>query len=420
MGKLRNFQVVVLEGAACVGKTVAARRVCELMDGRYLTLADPHTRRMLAENPRLVGDGSQLTVVDEIRMMPELAPAVTTHADERGDNGLFLITGTGDRTRTKATFKELGCRKASLHMRPCSQHEINADLQPEAEPEEHGEEPTGSGNLIDAVIEGRSPPQKLEPVSLEKAVATGGYPRVHARASGNMKGIKEEYIFEEIVVAALHKSKVAGMNSRRRLLTKLSGSIGQQRNYSELAKEIGGSDRIAGLVHDFLDSSHLIEQLPNLRAPLRGRKLSGKCKLHVNDSGLATTMLQLDAESLRSSPCWGRLLENFVLSELRKHRELSSASLESEFRYYGEKNGIEVGIVLDLGTELIAFEVSDSNEPHPRYRKDLVEFKRLAGNRCRRAILFHGGYETVRFRDGTEAWPIASLVRPWLRECNAA
>lgn len=411
--RLRENQVVVLEGAKAVGKTTVARRVCKQLNGRYLTLDDPVTVSQLKDNPNLVGDGSQFTVVDEIQKMPELVSVVKKFADERGDDGLYLITGSGDRFRMKIPFKALANRKTNLLMRPYSQHEINANRQPESGPGEHGEEPPRSGNLIDAMIEGRSPPQKLKPVPLEKAVAIGGYPRVYARASGNMKAIKEEYIFEEIVVDALYKEKVAGISAKRKFYTKLTSGIGYQRNISELAKKIGETNYMAERIYEFLTNSYLIEELPSFNEEIRGREVLNKEKMYINDSGLATTMLQLDGTNLRSSPYWGYLVENFVLSELRKHNELSSTDLSSDFYFYREKKGIEVDILLDLGKEVIAFEVKSAKELNPSDRENLVEFKRFTGTRCRRTILFYGGDETVKYYDGTEAWPIASLVRPW-------
>ncbi len=67
-------------------------------------------------------------------------------------------------------------------------------------------------------------------------------------------------------------------------------------------------------------------------------------KLHLGDTGLACTLLGLDAEMLRQDRAvFGRLLETFIYQELRRH-----ASWQEEavlFSHFRDKDKVEVDLM---------------------------------------------------------------------------
>ncbi len=407
--ELREHPVVVLEGARQVGKTTLAKLICEQLNGRYFTLDDPVVLDELRDDPHLIGDGSRFTVVDEIQLLPKLVRVVKLYADERDRPGLFLVTGSSDRFGNKATFDPLTGRMSNFVMRPFSQCELSAS-QGSGRRKKAGSPAARGFNLIDAILDGRSPPHGKED-SVERLVTKGGYP--WAQQPSGKKNAMERYLHQEVFQAARAMGKHEGIEAKKQLCRRFASNIGNVRNIAEQARRTGETDHLTKQMHAHLSDVFLIEQLPSFRERIRDRKVVRKGKLYFNDSGLATTMLQLDGTDLAKSERWGALLENFVLAELRKHKELSSLGPMSDFCFFREHRGIEVDIVLDMLNTNIAFEVNAASKLISRDRKNLVEFKEHSGDSCLRAIVFYCGERTIKYEDGTEAWPISSLLKPW-------
>ncbi len=407
--ELKEFPVVVLQGARQVGKTTLAKRLCEQLDGQYWTMDSMREMSRLRDDPDQLGDGSGFVVIDEIQLFPELVREVKRIVDNNRRAGMFLLTGSADRYRMRVSFNPLGVRKKHLFMRPYSQFELRRAKGANSQ-HANSSKPAGSGNVIDSILSGLSPPDRTTE-GLEVEVRKGGYPVM--RSARSKAKSTEEYLYEEILGDLLEAAGEIGLEKQQLLFRKMAGNIGRIRNIRLISEDTDISEHLVKKVHDHLSNMFIVEPLPSFGEKVRNRKLTKTNKVYMNDCGLATTLLGLDDVDLVSSPHWGMLVENFVLAELRKHKETSSLGPLSEFCYYRENNGIEVDFILKTTSGCVAFEVKASKTVGGSDRSNLVEFKTALGKRCKRAIIFYGGERTIKHDDGVEAWPISSLTEPW-------
>lgn len=402
---LRNYPVVILGGAKQVGKTTLAKRICSKHGGRFLTLDDWKVRDELQDGHRLLGDGSDFVVVDEIQLNPELARSIKGIVDNDRRNGMFLLIGSSGRFRMAEKYRVLQGRSASFLLRPLSRFEISAGRRRKQPPNA-----PLFPNFIDSVLDGRSPTDRPAG-NLEEIVEEGGYPML--LEVGNKALEMERYVHEEIFRPSAVKGKLQGMQARQALYRKLAESVGHLRSITDIAKATRQSDYYIEQLYELLSNNYLIEELPGFGEMLRNKKVTSTPKLYLNDSGMATIMLDVGDGGLFSSQAWGAILENFVLSELRKHKETSRLGPMHDFSYFRENNGIEVDFVLGKRLNFLAFEVKATTKVRRHHTRNLSEFRKLMGKKCKRAILFHCGEHTVDYQNGVEAWPVSSLLHPW-------
>lgn len=172
--ELQEKPVVVLEGARQVGKTTLAKNICRQLNGRYFTLDDPVVLDQLRDDPHLIGDCSQFTVVDEVQLLLKLVRVVKLYADERDRPGLFLITRSSNRFGNKAAFYPLAGRMSNFVMRPFSQCELSSP-QGVGRRKKAGHPAAPGFNMIEAILEGRSPPHGKTD-SVDRLVSMGTIP----------------------------------------------------------------------------------------------------------------------------------------------------------------------------------------------------------------------------------------------------
>ena len=103
----------------------------------------------------------------------------------------------------------------------------------------------------------------------------------------------------------------------------------------------------------------LIELLPPWHSNRLSRLVKAP-KLHLGDTGLASSLLGLDAGALaKNRPLLGQLLETFVLQELRRQASWHDDAIS--FHHFRDKDRYEVEIVWERGGQ--------STAPRPRCRR---------------------------------------------------
>ena len=193
-----------------------------------------------------------------------------------------------------------------------------------------------------------------------------------------------------------------------RLLRTCAARTAQLTNISELAQTLQTTPETASTYLDLLERVFLVSRLPAFSRNLTAR-IAKHPKLHITDSGLATSLTNLSDEHLARSPIFGAMLESFVVSELRKQIDCSSTRLTMS--HYRDRDGHEVDIVLeDEHGRIVAIEVKAAVSVGPddiaglRYLAD-----RLGDDFVHGFVLYTGqgsvGIEGDRFT----ATPVSSL-----------
>jgi len=157
-----------------------------------------------------------------------------------------------------------------------------------------------------------------------------------------------------------------------------------------------------------LERVFLLESLP----PWHSNRLSRLIKtpkLHLGDTGLATTLLNLDPSALlKDRAMLGQLLETFVFQELRRQASWHEADIS--FHHFRDKDGAEVDIVLERGAqELAGIEVKTAATVISNDFRGLRKLKETAGKRFAAGVVLYDGESAVGFGDSLFAVPIRAL-----------
>ena len=118
----RQYPFVTVTGPRQSGKTTLCRAA--FPDLEYANLEAPDERDFAVSDPRgflaRFRDGA---VLDEIQRVPELLSYLQVLADERGGNGLFVLTGSEQFRLSDAINQSLAGRTALLRLLPFSMTE---------------------------------------------------------------------------------------------------------------------------------------------------------------------------------------------------------------------------------------------------------------------------------------------------------
>jgi len=203
-------------------------------------------------------------------------------------------------------------------------------------------------------------------------------------------------------------ARISSLDALPRLLALAAGHTAQLVNVSELASPFQLSRPTIRDYVTLLERVFLLELLP----PWHSNRLSRLIKtpkLHVGDTGVACALLGLDVSALtRDRSTLGPLLETFVLQELR--RQASWHEHPITFYHFRDKDGAEVDIVLEHGTQKVAgVEVKAAATVTAADFRGLRKLKEAAGKRFTGGVVLYDGEASAGFGDGLYAVPIRLL-----------
>ena len=133
-------------------------------------------------------------------------------------------------------------------------------------------------------------------------------------------------------------------------------------------------------------------------------------KRHLVEPALIGAVLGLDTDLvLRSGDLLGRLLESFVVSQLRS--ELAVSALRPRLYHVRQQQGrFEVDVLAELGGgRLVAMEVKADAAPSPDAARHLATLRDRYDSEFLAGIVFHTGPRSYRLGDRLLAAPISAL-----------
>jgi len=245
--------------------------------------------------------------------------------------------------------------------------------------------------------------------ALADRIIAGGYPAALARGTPRRRAAWYRDYVETLVQRDVRVlGRISSLNALPRLLTLAAGQTARLLNVSDLASPFSLSRPTIRDYVTLLERVFLLEQLP----PWHSNRLSRLIKtpkLHLGDTGVASTLLGLDAATLvRDRALLGQLLETFVYQELR--REASWHESEIRFHHFRDKDGVEVDIVLERGAhEVSGIEVKASSTVSAADFRGLRKLKEAAGKKFVAGVVLYDGGSIARFGDELFAVPIRAL-----------
>ena len=132
-------------------------------------------------------------------------------------------------------------------------------------------------------------------------------------------------------------------------------------------------------------------------------------KLHVVDTGVACSLLGLDAAGVREDrETYGRLVETFVFQELRRQADWSEAV--TTFHHFRDSERAEVDIVLERdGRAVAGVEVKSSATVRSSDFRGLRKLQAAAGEHFTTGVVLYDGDTSHGFGNGLYAVPIRAL-----------
>ncbi len=393
---LDDSPAVLVHGPRQCGKTTLARMVGGARGYSYLTFDDSVVRSAARNDPHgFAATLPERVILDEVQKAPELFNALKIEIDRRRTPGRFLLTGSTQVLLVPRLSESLAGRLQTLRLHPLAQCEF---------------ERRKSG-ILDSLFAGGFSIGRTERLGARLAdrVVSGGYPPALARPSGRRRANWYlDHVDALIQRDVRDLAQVRRLDVMPRLLLGAAGQTARIFNVSELAAPFEVTRPTIRDYTTLLERVFLLKRLPAWHSN-RLSRLVKKPKLHLGDTGIASSLLGVDGPALlHDRALFGQLLETFVFQELR--RQASGHDARMSFHHYRDKDRTEVDIVIRRGAHAIAgVEVKASGTVRPGDFRGLRKLQGALGDRFACGVVVYDGEATVPFGDRLYAVPVGQL-----------
>jgi len=393
---LGDTPAVLIHGPRQCGKTTLARTVGEPRGYRYISFDDDAVLSAARNDP--VGFVARLparTILDEVQRIPEIFTSLKTAIDQRRTAGRFILTGSANVLLVPRLADSLAGRMGLLRLHPLSQCEIESTRP----------------RFIDMLFAGGFKTGIAEPlgVGLAGRIVAGGYPAALARRSpARRRAWYRDYIETQIQRDIRDLARIRALDALPKLLALAASHTATLLNVADLAAPF---ELTRQTIHDYvtlLERVFLLERLPAWHTNRLSRMVK-RPKLHMGDTGVACSLLGIDAAALdEDRTALGPMLESFVLQELR--RQASWRPIPVEFFHFRDRDDFEVDIVLEQGHATVAgVEVKAAATVTEGDLRGLRKLRDTAGKRFAAGVVLYDGSATISFGDRLHAVPLRAL-----------
>lgn len=390
---LGDTPVVLIHGPRQCGKTTLAQTLREYT---YITFDDEVQIEAAKTDPvGFVADLPDKVILDEVQRTPELFASLKVAVDRDRRPGRFILTGSANVLLAPKLSDSLAGRMELLRLYPLAQCEIAGV----------------PSRFLDVLFSRGFKARQFGRLgeALAERIVAGGYPAALARSSGRRR--RDWYLayIETLVQRDVRTlARISALDALPRLLRLAAGQTARLLNVSELASPFQLSRPTIRDYVTLLERIFLIEILP----PWHGNRLSRLVKtpkLHLGDTGLAASLLGVDAPALtKDRVLLGQLLETFVFQELRRQASWHEGAIG--FHHYRDKDGYEVDIVLEMaGRDIAGVEVKAAATVTDADFRGLRKLKDVGGARFAAGVVLYDGESAVRFAEDLFAVPIKAL-----------
>jgi uncharacterized protein len=353
-------------------------------------VADPDTTLSALREPILL---------DEWQAVPEVLGAVKRSVDLDPSPARFLLTGSVRGDLDEQTWPGTG-RVVRLSLWGLTVGEI-----------------TGSRTIetpfIDRIATGAEIESPAEPTDLlgyVELALRGGFPQAALSTSDS---VRERWL--ESYVDQLVTRDALGLGSGRdpdRLRRYFEGYAMNTAGVvaDKTLLETANINRKTGVAYEqLLKNLFVVASLPAWSTN-HMKRLVKSPKRCLADSSLLGALLRLDVQAvLRDGDLLGRLIETFVIAQVRS--ELEVCSTRPRMYHVRERNGHhEVDLLIELGGgRVIAIEIKATAAPKGNDARHLNWLREQIGDRFVAGIVFHTGPRVFSLGEQISAIPICAL-----------
>ena len=346
----KEYPVVLLSGPRQVGKTTMLKKLMEGTERNYVSLDDLQERELARTDPELFLQLHKPPIlIDEVQYAPELFPYIKIIVDKEQKKGDFWLTGSQVFSLMRGVQESLAGRVALLSLSSLSQAEAYG-----------GEEEMFTLNT-ESLLSRKKGRKLADAEEIFKRIFKGSMPAI---VSGD---ITSTGIFYNSYLSTYIERDVKSLSDAidslkfLRFITALAARCSQMLNVSELARDaelnqkqvkdwLGILETLGIIFYLYPYSNNLLKRL--VRTP----------KVYFYDTGLVAYLTKWSSpETLASGAMSGAILENYVVSEIRK--TYLNQGKEAFMYYYRDKDAKEIDLVLEQDGELHPIEIKKSANP---------------------------------------------------------
>lgn len=393
---LTDTPVVLIHGPRQSGTTTLARLIGGEGKFTYFTFDDDVQRAAAQADPiGYVADLPERVVLDEVQRVPELFTSLKAEIDRRREPGRFILTGSANVLLVPKLADSLAGRMEILRLHPLAQTELV-------------EGDSGFLSMLFKASFRAGPCGQRLGMTLVEQVAAGGYPAALARTTSRRRmAWYRDYADTLIQRDISDLARISAIDALPRLLALAAGQTACLVNISELAAPFQISRPTVREYITLLSRIFLLEELPPWHDN-RLKRLIKTPKLHLGDTGLACTLLGLDAEMLwEDRDFFGRLLETFVYQELRRHASWQEESIT--FSHFRDKDKVEIDIVLESRGRIAGVEVKAASTVTNDDFRGLRKLQKGVKEKFAAGVVLYDGGTVVSFGNNLYAIPISIL-----------
>jgi uncharacterized protein len=392
---MADHPAVLIVGPRACGKTTTGRRHSS---GR-LRLDRPAEAAAVRNDPdAALAEGPFPLLVDEWQAVPEVLGAVKRSVDEGAAAGRFLLTGSSQADLTVEGWPATG-RVVRVVMYGLAEREIDGRA--------------GHSSLVDRLIaDGMDGiPEPADPPDIREYVTRalrGSFPEAVLAGSDRARrrwlaSYLDQVVSRETIGIARDPVRL------RRYLRVLAASTGGISTVKTLV-DAAGIDRHTATAYDgLLEHLFITEQVPAWTAN-RLHRLVHLPKRYLVDPAFLGPLLGVDGRAvLRDNDLLGRLLDNFVVSQLRADCAISD--LMPQLFHLRDANGRrEVDVLVELADgRVIGIEVKATAAPGPEDARHLRWLQGIMGPRFIAGLVMHTGPRRFRLGEAIYALPICTF-----------
>jgi uncharacterized protein len=393
---LGDTRIVFVAGARQVGKTTLAR---EISSGphpmRALTLDDQATRDAAVSDPTGFVSGLAAPVlIDEIQRAPDLLLAIKDDVDRDTSPGRYLLTGSTNLLASKRINDALTGRIETVRLWPLAQTEIQG----------------GTVNFIDALRAATPPTVTGAPIgraALHGYLSAGGYPEARLR-----HGRRRSRWFENHLATALDRdlrdiSDAVKTDAMPGLLRLLASQAANLLSYRATGTRLDLHHATVKSYVGLLEQMFLVRRLPAWRPGLGAREVQAP-KIYIVDTGLMAYLMGAGDERIANDDqVTGKIVENFVATELTKHAEWAAETVRL-YHYQREREDVDIVLEWNDGS-IAAIEVKSGATVRRDDWKWVAKLRDRRGDGFRAGVVLHTGEQTIPLGDRLWAVPLSGL-----------
>ena len=370
----KEYPVVLVTGPRQVGKTTMLKKLMEGTDRGYVTLDDLNERALAKSDPELFLQLHKPPVlIDEVQYAPELFSYIKLNADKNHEPGAFWLTGSQVYKLMRGVQESLAGRVAVLSLTSLSQAEMSGK---EMEPF------TVEMETLAARKEDR---MKTDAGGIFERIYKGSMPAIVSGENGNSQIYYSSYLSAYIERDVRDLSDAIDSLKFLRFITAVAARCSQMVNVAEIARDADINQTQAKAWLDILETLGIIFYLHPYSNNLLKRLVKTQ-KLYFYDTGLVCYLTKWSsAETLERGAMNGAILENYVVSEIRK--TYINCGKEPFMYYYRDKDSREIDIVLEHDGVLNPIEIKKTSNPGTELTKVFGVLDKSSTPRSKGAII---------------------------------